>query len=299
MATDWLITGAGGQLGSVLLRQLVRRGAAGVGTASMSGPRPEVGEVFPIDLLNRDQVVALIQKLRPRYIIHAAAMTNVNDAYRQPDRARQTNVEMTQQLLELASEFGFRLVFISTDLVFGGDEAPYAESDAPSPRSVYGKTKAEAEHFVQQSGSAVALRLPLMFGVPAVDRPTTFINQLRSLLDRRELMLFNDEFRTPIWLEDAARACIETAQGNVTGILHAGGPERLSRLQMGELAAKALGVDDPRIQAISQCEIDSPEPRPADVSLNSARYESLFRHSPGVPMSETLGEIARQLGVGK
>jgi len=121
------------------------------------------------------------------------------------------------------------------------------------------------------------------------------MSQLRALFDRRELSLFQDEYRTPLWLEDAARACIDVAQSDVTGVIHAGGPERLSRLEMIEIAAAALDIPDPRIRSISQSALVTPEPRPADVSLESARYRSLFHHAPGVSMSDAMSEIARAL----
>lgn len=295
MATDWLITGAGGQLGSVLLRLLARRGAAAVGTVSDKGPRPDIGETIPIDLAKREALEALIRRLRPRFIIHTAALTNVNDAYRNPDTARRMNFEVPSEINQLACDLGARLVFTSTDLVFGGDEAPYRETDPTRPKSIYGATKVEAEHVLKDSPNAVTLRLPLMYGVPAVNRPTTFMNQVRAMLDRRELTMFGDEYRSPIWLEDAARACVDVAHSDVTGILHAGGPQRLSRLQMGELTAKALGIADARLRAVSQCEIESPEPRPTDVTLDSSRFTSLFRRAPGVSMHEALMDIAEEL----
>ncbi|HPF38024.1 MAG TPA: SDR family oxidoreductase [Phycisphaerae bacterium] len=297
MATDWLITGAGGQLGSVLLRLLAKRGAAAVGAVSERGPRPEIGEVISIDLTKTTKLVDLVRRLRPQFILHTAAVTNVNDAFRDPDHARLINFEVTERLKDLAEEIGARLVFTSTDLVFNGIEAPYRESDATAPTSIYGATKAEAELALIESDATVILRLPLMFGVPAVDRPTTFMHQVRAILDRRELTLFGDEFRTPIWLEDAARACVDIAQSDFAGVLHAGGPERLSRLRMGELTASAMGIHDARLRAIAQCEIQTPEPRPVDVSLDSSQFESLMRRPAGIPMAEALKDIADELNI--
>ncbi|MCA9256778.1 MAG: SDR family oxidoreductase [Phycisphaerales bacterium] len=297
MATDWLITGAGGQLGSVLLRLLAKRGAAAVGAVSEHGPRPETGEVISIDLTKQSKLVELVRRLRPQFILHTAAVTNVNDAFRDPDHARLVNFEVTERIKALAEEIGARLVFTSTDLVFNGIEAPYCESDTTAPTSIYGATKVEAELALIDSKDTVILRLPLMYGVPAVDRPTTFMRQVRAILDRRELTLFGDEIRTPIWLEDAARACVDIAQSEFSGVLHAGGPERLSRLRMGELTASAMGINDARLRAISQCEIQAPEPRPVDVSLDSSQFESLMRRPAGIPMAEALKDIADELNI--
>src|SRR5690606_24525513 len=155
------ITGAGGQLGSVLLRALTRRGASAVGTVSPKGPRPREGEAIPVDLARSDSLTDLYRRVRPRLIVHAAAVTSVQEAYRDPDRARRTNVVATRQLNELAADSGSRFVLISTDLVFDGTAAPYAESAPTGPTTTYGKTKEEAEQAVADTGQAVVLRLPL------------------------------------------------------------------------------------------------------------------------------------------
>lgn len=293
MATQWLVTGAGGQLGSVLLGMLARRGAAAVGTASRNGPRPIVGDVVPIDFADASSISTSLKQLRPQFIVHAAAMTSVNECFHDPDKARRVNVVASQRLAELAAELNARLVFISTDLVFDGSLPPYSETDDPRPLSVYGHTKREAEMSLQNADRAVVLRLPLMYGIPAVKRDTTFTSQLHALSDRRELPLFYDEFRTPLWLEDAARSCIDVARSDVTGVLHAGGPERLSRLEMIEIAARAYDIDDPRIRSVSQSEISLPETRPPDVSLDSTRFEAIFHRPPGIPMTEAMAEIAQ------
>jgi dTDP-4-dehydrorhamnose reductase len=292
----WLITGAGGQFGSVLVRELVRGGVLALGIISPHGPAPFEGTVVRCDLKDHDAVARLVRANRPTHVVHAAAITHIEQAHDDPELARLTNVDATERLVEMAAEFSARFVSISTDLVFDGSSPPYNESSEARPLSVYGRTKLDGEAFVHSYERGVVVRLPLMYGLPAVDRPTTFQAQLRSIQARAALRLFKDEFRTPISLTDAARACVLVARSGVTKGVHVGGPERLSRLDMGRAVARAIGLGDASIVPISQADATFPEPRPRDVSLDSALFQRHFGKPPGRPMTEALKEELSALG---
>lgn len=276
-------------MGSVLLRQLVQQGQEAVGTVSPSGPRPEGLPTEAIDLLDPAAVAQLMGRLAPQRLVHAAAFTHVANAHREPTRAERVNVEITGTLAALAARHGSRFVLLSTDMVFDGEAAPYGEGDEPRPHTVYGRTKLAAERAALATpGVDVAvLRVPLLYGLPAVERPTTFRSLVDALLARKSVRLFEDEVRTPLWLEDAARAVRRVTDSDLTGLLHAGGPEALSRLQMGRLVAEALGIRDHRLEATSRLSAPDPEPRPRDLSLSSQRYGERFG-APGLPMAEAL-----------
>jgi dTDP-4-dehydrorhamnose reductase len=291
MFDNWIVTGAGGQLGSVLLRELTHNGEAAVGTLSTGGPEPTVGLTVRLELTDFRALGQLLSAHRPRIILHTAAVTSIDAAWQDPERARRTNIDVTAELARWSDQIKCRLVFVSTDLVFDGTAAPYGERDATTPLSVYGSTKAQAEKCVLTAREGLVLRPALMYGLPAVRRPTTFLAQLKSLQTGQRLRLFEDEYRTPIWLEDAARACMEAARSDVTGVLHIGGPQRLSRLEMGCLMAQWLGVAGDSIIASRQRDMPTPEPRPPDVSLDSRLYKRHFGHPAGRPMAEALAAI--------
>jgi dTDP-4-dehydrorhamnose reductase len=293
MKADWLITGAGGQLGSLLFRKLLHRGDAVVGSLSAKGPEPGEGPTVRLDLMDFGALDRLVHEVSPRLIIHTAAVTSVDQAWKAPDAAYRTNVEVTAELAQYAQKACCRLVFLSTDLVFDGNRAPYSESSPPVPLSVYGKTKAEAENAVLGVPTGLVIRPALMYGLPPVDRPTTFRNQLAALRASQTLRLFEDEYRTPLWLEDAAHACIEAAASDFTGVIHIAGPERLSRLDMGRAMARALGVSGENIVPIRHGDLEAPEPRPSDVSLDCALFTRHFGHPPGRSFEKALAEFVR------
>ena len=295
MSSSWLVIGAGGQFGSVTLRELVRRGEQAMGVVSPRGPEPLVGETCRADITDRDTTAAAVRALQPDTIIHAAAVTAIDVAFRDPGMARRVNVDATRQIVELASETDARLVLISTDLVFDGRNPPYNEESTSRPLSVYGRTKADAEQVALGFKRALVVRLPLMYGLPAVPRETPFTRLLAELRRGVAVRLFADEIRTAIGLADAAQSVIRAARSDLSGLLHIAGPEPLSRLDMGRIAARALGYPETGIIPSRQADLAFPEPRPADVSLDCRRFVRRFGDQPGRPMAEVMVEIAAEL----
>jgi dTDP-4-dehydrorhamnose reductase len=287
-----LITGASGQLGGYLLRQLSRTGDR---PFAWSGSRR--GTIFeanlePVDLTRRDEVADAFRRARPDVIIHAAALSRVADCYQQPERARQVNAAGTTPLAELAAEADCRLVFVSTDLVFDGERGAYREEDEPAPLSIYGQTKRAAEQAVLATPRSLVVRVSLLFGPSVVDRPSFFDQQVTALRQRQPIRLFEDEWRTPISLVTAAQALIELASADCTGILHVGGPERLTRLEMGRRLAARLGADDSVLVPTRREHNPAPEPRPRDTSLDSSRWRGLFPTSPWPAWPEAMQELS-------
>jgi dTDP-4-dehydrorhamnose reductase len=274
----WLVTGASGQLGSQVVRQL-GGDAAGPTVLALAGQQ-EVGttgvEVRRVDLRDADALRTCVAAFRPTHLVHLGAMSAVADCYSRPDEAHVVNTVATQVLAEAAEDVGARFIYSSTDMIFGGDAAPYREADPPKPLSHYGRTKAAAERVLIGMDGGLVVRIPLLCGLPCNGRETTFAKQIAALRSGQPLRLFTDEFRTPVWLADAARAIIGLARSALTGVIHIAGPERLSRYELLARGARLLGIASPNLIGISRLDVPAPEPRPADLSLDGSRFAQLF-----------------------
>ncbi len=297
MTFRWLVTGAAGQFGSVLLRSLVEGNESALGLVHRAGSGPDFGETAALDILDHTAVAESIGHWKPRFVIHAAAIANAQTAFQDPVLARRTNVEATAHLAAVAVRAGARFTFVSSDLVFDGTTGGYDEASHPNPLSVYGRTKADAEQVVLQAGGVI-VRPAIMYGIPAVRRTTVFLQHLKAIEENAPLALFEDQFRSPIALTDAATACIDVTASERTGIFHVAGPERLSRLRMGEIMARAMGRTELQLVATRQSDLEAPEPRPRDVSLACGRFTAAFGRPPGRPMDTVMREIADGLDGG-
>jgi dTDP-4-dehydrorhamnose reductase len=286
-----LLTGASGQLGGYLLRELLREGSS---IHAWSGSRTGQFLGVPwqlVDLADRDQVVAAFRQARPEFILHAGAMASVADCRRDPQRTYQVNTQGSALLAELAAQAGARLLLVSTDLVFDGEKAPYREQDPPAPLSVYGRSKAEAEKAVLVAPRSSVVRVSLLFGPSLIRRPTFFDQQLTALRERRAITLFTDEWRTPLSLLTAARGLLSILRSDHVGLLHMGGPERMSRFEMGRRLAGHLGADPAVMLPAERDSVSGAEPRPCDVSLDTAHWRERFPHVPWPNLEEALSAL--------
>jgi dTDP-4-dehydrorhamnose reductase len=266
-----LLTGAGGQLGPYVIDAVSRAGCTLIAWRG----REEV------DLIDADAVRRAYERAAPEVVIHAAAMSRPALAFAEPEAARAVNVDAARQLVELTDAAGARLIYVSTDMVFDGESAPYRESDPAEPRSVYGRTKLAAENEVLDVAANMVVRVSLLYGPSrrSVSK-TLFDQQVAALRAGQGVRLFDDEWRTPLALDDAAAGLVAAALSDARGLYHLGGPERLSRFEMGQQLAELLGADSSCLQRCSRLSIQSDEPRPRDLSLDSARWVGDFANTP-------------------
>jgi dTDP-4-dehydrorhamnose reductase len=200
-------------------------------------------------------------------LIHAAALSRWRECEETPDLAWRANTEATGALASVLHRHGGRMVYVSTDLVFDGEHAPYAEDAPPRPASIYGKSKAGGEQAVLAGGRGLVVRIPLLFGPSFDGKRGASDPVLAALREGREIRLFVDEWRTPLAVRDAAARLVSLAGDETAiGIRHCPGPERLSRYDLGRRIAEEAGLDPSRIIAASRLELAG-APRPADCSL--------------------------------
>lgn len=267
-----LVTGANGLLGGYLVAELARRG---VSTVACAGPSVPGG----VDLTHAARASELVLSARPRLVIHAAALASVADCARQPERAEAVNVTGAAHVADACREAGARLVHVSTDLVFDGEGAPYDEVALASPSSVYGRTKLAAERAVaSRAPEHLIVRTALLFGPTRSARRGFFDQQMAAMrAGAPRMRLFDDEWRTPLSLRAAAEALVAMGgEVDLRGVIHLGGPERISRYAMGERLARCVGVEPSEVfERASRVGVGG-EPRPRDVSLDASAFRRAF-----------------------
>jgi dTDP-4-dehydrorhamnose reductase len=272
-----LVTGASGRLGSALIERLASEGQHDV--IAWSGTTTGARAAVPLRAVDLGDVRAVAEALEqedPDAVIHAGALSSADAVYRDPARGHAVNVDATRRLAEWAGSRGRRLVFTSTDLVFDGLKAWYREDDPPGPILAYGRTKCEAERPVRAAPRGLVARLSLLFGPTPSGRPGFFDLAMEALRRGESRAFFEDEFRTPLDYRTAADILVRLVESEAVGIVHVGGPERLSRFDLMRRAALAAGIDPALVRPGRLADVILPEPRPADASLDSSRLTGLF-----------------------
>ncbi len=269
-----LVTGASGFLGWHLCHQ-AQQGWQVYGTYQRHPIAIAGVQLHGMDLTQRSAVQDWLRQLQPDGVIHTAALSKPNDCEQNPDRSYQINVEATCTLAEFCGERQIPFVFTSTEQVFDGESAPYGESDPPTPISMYGRHKVEAEERIQQVHPQAAIcRMPLMYGPPSPITESFVQGFIRMLEAHKPLPLFVDEYRTPAYVEDAAEGLL-LALGKGSGLLHLGGPERINRYQFGLLLAEIFDLNPACITPCHRADVPMPAPRPADLTTSNERAVAL------------------------
>jgi dTDP-4-dehydrorhamnose reductase len=200
------IFGATGLLGKALMREWKEDEVTGFGSADA-------------DIRDAEQVLRLVQRTRPDWIVLAAAYTDVDGCETNRDLAFDVNCRGGVNVAQAAKQHGARLLFLSTDYVFDGTKTtPYATDDPRSPRSVYGQSKAEAEvQLGQILPQCCIVRTSWLFGAGGKCFPNTI---LKLAATRPQLEVVGDQRGSPTYSVDLARALIQLCHQEASGLVH-------------------------------------------------------------------------------
>ena len=255
----WFVTGAGGQL------------------ATAFEPLLE-GEVFlsreaALDIRDVAAVHAAVHAFAPDVILHTAAYTNVDGAEGDPESATAINVLGTRNVIEAVRGTHTQVVYFSSDYVFDGAKgAPYVESDAPHPLSVYGRTKLAGEAEVLGWARGMVVRTSWLFS----ETGTNFVKTILAAAAARAatgepLRVVDDQVGSPTFAGHLAAAVIEALRLGVgPGIYHMGGGGYCSWLELAREVVQLAGIEV-AVEPITTAELGRPAPRPPFSALASER----------------------------
>jgi dTDP-4-dehydrorhamnose reductase len=273
------VTGAEGQLGSELCRQL---GGCAMGL-----------DVPALDLADGKSVRAALADLRPDALINTAAYTKVDKAEKEIDLCWAINARGVGRLAEVCRELDCPLVQISTDYVFGGDAArrtPYRESDQPGPQGVYARSKLEGERLAAGWAKHFIVRTCGLYGPAAPRSGGNFVaTMLRLGRQRGRLRVVADQYCTPTYVPHLARAICFLLDSGAFGLYHVvnAGATTWHDFAAEIFRQAGLAVS---LEPIGTAEYGAPAPRPAYSVLDTSKYHSLPGAPPMPAWQEALAE---------
>lgn len=264
-----LITGSNGFLGQALLEMLSAQRDIEI-IACSKGPDRFTGQTFytyaELDLECRQSIERLLNACSPDVIINAAALSNADYCESNPMQCRLVNVEALGPMIRYAERYHAHLIQLSTDFVFDGLAGPYVETDEPSPLSVYGLSKRDAELLLMASSCKWSvIRTCLVYGVPrAPARSNILLWALRSLRAGKVIQVVDDQVRSPTFVDDLAAACLLIARKAAEGVFHVSGAETCSVYDFVLALARFWHLNESLILPVSS-------PIPAELAVRPAR----------------------------
>ncbi len=274
-----LITGASGFLGGCLARRASScwKTYAAYHTAPIDDERADA--TLRLDVTDREEVKRAIHEAAPDVVVHAAAVTDSNYCAENREEAWAINVKGTENMAVAAEEIGARLIYLSTDLVFDGEGRFYTEEDAPRPVCYYGKTKLEGEKAVSSSCSDYRIvRTALIYGSSSNSSRCFTEIMMENLKKGKDLTLFTDEYRTPVYIGSVCDILLELAERETpAGVFHAAGPERMSRFDFGVKLVEVFGFGKERLIPVSVNDFPFKDKRPKDCSMRSDKIRGALK----------------------
>lgn len=256
------ITGAKGLLGSSLEKKL--KGALATGRE--------------VDIGDKTQISSFL-KTNPgiTHIINCAAFSNVDLAESSKEEVYRTNALAPEYLAEEANRVGARLIHISTDYVFGGEQKrPLLETDPPDPCNYYGKAKLEGEKRALQKG-ALVIRTSWVFGANGKN----FVSRLLKMLqEKRTISLVDDQWGRFTYAPDLADAILKMLDQK--GLYHFANAGIATKYEFG-LAMKEEAfllrypIYTEAIVAVSKESFPTSSKRPVYSALDTSKIKPLVK----------------------
>ncbi len=234
-----LVTGARGQLGVDLCHELSARGHSVI-----------EADLHNMDITDKGAVESFISENVPEAVIHCAAYTATDKAEDETELCRLVNSVGTRNIAESCKAHGIKMLYISTDYVFGGEgETPFSVDDKAAPLSVYGKTKYEGEVAVRELlDSYFIVRISWVFGLYG----NNFIKtMLRLAKTNKVINAVDDQVGSPTYTKDLSVLLADMIVTDKYGTYHATNEGYCSWYDFACEIFKQAGLSDMQVNPVA------------------------------------------------
>ena len=281
-----LITGVNGLLGSYLAPYLLSAGyrviGIGKGACRLNLAANDKFVYHEIDITHDFKLQQLMASEKPEVVVHAAAITQVDECQLNQENCEEVNVRGTATVLLNAEEFCRHFIFISTDFVFDGEQGNYSEDNHLNPVSWYGFTKVQAESIVESSDMNWSIvRTCLVYGNTPEGGRNNIVNWVKDSLEQhKSINVVNDQVRTPTFAGDLAKGIEAIIQKKLTGIFHISGEEVLTPYEMAMKTADYLKLDAKLINEVNASVFSQPAKRPLKTGFDISKAKAELGFEP-------------------
>lgn len=262
-----LVTGGSGLVGWKLVQRSLLRGHQVTYTCHTTDPtsveETEATQTM-LDIRNGEQVAKLLDRYKPDTVIHTAAMTDVDECERSPDKATAVNVTGTKNIVAACETQDVPLLFFSTGFVFDEDGAKVTEDAERTPVNHYARTKIRAEDTVMNAEIPWHIcRIDQPYCWPTTWQDLPFVSWILEQCDDGEpFYVFTDWYNTPVYVPDCNTAVLRLVETGVTGVFHVCGPDYVDRFTWARQIAEHFGHDPSLIKPSHSSNSNLPAERP-------------------------------------
>lgn len=250
-----LVTGSTGQLGSDVVKELLKRGYS-----TLSPNRSE------LNLCSEDNIRNYILNSNCEAIVHCAAYTQVDKAEDEKDLCIKINATATKHIVKCAKILDIPMIYISTDYVFDGTkDGKYTENDETNPINIYGESKLAGEKYVQEIlDKYYIVRTSWVFNINGKNFIETMLRLSKA---NNQLSIVNDQIGSPTYTKDLSRLLVDMLETSKYGLYHATNEGYCSWYEFADTIFKLANINID-IKAINSNEYASRAKRPLNSKLS-------------------------------
>ena len=250
-----LVTGSTGQLGSDVVKELLKRGYS-----TLSPNRSE------FNLCSEDSIRNYILNSNCEAIVHCAAYTQVDKAEDEKDLCIKINATATKHIVKCAKILDIPMIYISTDYVFDGTkDGEYTENDETNPINIYGESKLAGEKYVQEIlDKYYIVRTSWVFNINGKNFIETMLRLSKA---NNQLSIVNDQIGSPTYTKDLSRLLVDMIETSKYGLYHATNEGYCSWYEFADTIFKLANINID-IKAINSNEYASRAKRPLNSKLS-------------------------------
>jgi dTDP-4-dehydrorhamnose reductase len=279
-----LVSGASGLVGYAVVECFLRQGFPVIAhhfENTPSAPDPKQPWVS-LDLTSPSSLQGLLEQVRPDLVVNCAAISEPSRVEARPSVAEKINSRLPILLGSAAARGAFRLIHLSTDMVFSGQsERPFRHDDPVEPYGAYGLLKRKAEEGLLglHSENIAIIRVTLVNGNSPGGRRSIHEKLIQGIRQGAVPGLFTDEFRQPVSARSIAEVCFALAhQKEFAGLYHWAGADTLSRYEIGSRLLEHFRLPSDRIRPALRP--DQKPPRPRHLALDTSVLPKKLGLSP-------------------
>lgn len=275
-----VITGAGGQVGRFL-----------AGLAESRGHRVAAYTSAQWDITDPNAAGALLEP--GDVVVNCAALTAVDTAEQNPERAFAVNAAGAGNVARACAEADARLIHLSTDYVFSGvfpgAPRPYEPDDATGPASIYGRSKLDGEEAVLAAlPGAVVVRTAWVYTGGSGSDFVAVMRAKAAAADPVDVVA--DQVGSPTYVGDLCAALLQIADTGVRGpVLHVVNSGPASRFELARAVFAGVGADPERVRPVNSDAHPRPAPRPPYSALGG-ELTARAGVTPARPWQDALAE---------
>ena len=257
------IIGASGFIGSHLIKKYKSKYPDCIGTSFSS----DVTNLLKFDLRNPNIKPLDLERTGHKAVIITSYKSNISYCENEPRKAYEVNVEGILQLIKNLSQTSLKIIFLSSEYVFDGNQGKYSDDHPGVPNTVYGKHKKIIEDEIKNlTDNFLVLRLSKMYGLTKGDK--TILDEAANLLNqKKEVLAASDQYFNPTFIDDLVKAIIDIQEKNLKGYINVCAPETWSRFEMHTQLAQIMNKNINLIKKIKLYDMPVMKGRPLNTSM--------------------------------